>query len=143
MSSPTRFNECPECGSTTYRNVAPESAHFVYDRICDECETRYTPPTPTWMAVVGVCTAVTILLIIVTFFTLAFVQGPPGLVGVGDLVTVIVVIVIPAGAAVLGGVRHFRDPNRQQRVPIDGVTSPNEVDADEPIDAPESASRDS
>ena len=136
MIAATRFEKCPECGSKIYRNVAPESAHFVYDRICGECETRYTPPTPNWMAGVGVCAAVLILLII----TLGFLLGPPGVIGVREVVT-IVGIAIPVGGVILAGVRHFRNPNRQKADSVDGVTLVNKAHADEPSDEPKSQSR--
>lgn len=102
MTTKTRFTECPNCGSDSYRSVASESAHFVYDRICHECETRYTPPTPNWMAVVGIGSGLMILVIIVSFVVFA---GP--LLKVGELVKLVTVVVIPVTIAILAGMRHF------------------------------------
>jgi hypothetical protein len=46
---------CPHCASTSHRQVRPESwIAFTWDRVCTECGTRYTPPTPTWAAFVFV-----------------------------------------------------------------------------------------
>ena len=44
---------CPECGHAEYTQRRPERwVAFTKDRICKACGTRYTPPTPTWAAVV-------------------------------------------------------------------------------------------
>lgn len=40
---------CPQCGSESYKRVKPDAElAFAYDRVCKECDTRYTPPTPGW-----------------------------------------------------------------------------------------------
>ncbi len=40
---------CPNCGSTSYQVKDPEGLiGFAYDRVCNKCHTRYTPPTPWW-----------------------------------------------------------------------------------------------
>jgi hypothetical protein len=44
---------CPECGSASYTRVKVERLiAFMDDRKCNECATRYIPPTPVWAAVV-------------------------------------------------------------------------------------------
>jgi predicted RNA-binding Zn-ribbon protein involved in translation (DUF1610 family) len=44
---------CPSCGSASFTRVKVERAiAFTDDRQCNQCGTRYTPPTPTWAAVV-------------------------------------------------------------------------------------------
>ena len=44
---------CPKCGSREFREVVPKGrVAFTYDRKCTACDTRYTPPTPLWAAVV-------------------------------------------------------------------------------------------
>ncbi len=46
-------NVCPKCGHTEYKQRRPEKLiAFTWDRVCSACETRYTPPTPRWAAVV-------------------------------------------------------------------------------------------
>lgn len=45
--------ECPRCGSRCYRKVRPSrTVAFAKDRVCSDCQTRYSPPTPVWGAVV-------------------------------------------------------------------------------------------
>jgi hypothetical protein len=40
---------CPKCGSTAYKSVQPKTmVAFTWDRVCQGCSTRYTPPTPLW-----------------------------------------------------------------------------------------------
>ena len=63
----TRYYICPNCGSTRFKRVASLSAHFVYDRICRDCSSRYTPPTPKWMAIVGIITGAGIGTIVSVF----------------------------------------------------------------------------
>jgi hypothetical protein len=42
---------CPNCGGTEYRQVRPARwVAFVNDRVCRACQTRYSPPTPRWAA---------------------------------------------------------------------------------------------
>jgi hypothetical protein len=44
---------CPQCGHTEFRATRPDSwVAFVWDRVCKNCNTRYTPPTPLWAGVV-------------------------------------------------------------------------------------------
>ena len=46
---------CPKCGSAEYKKRKPEKwIAFIADRVCTECQTRYTPPTPAWAGVVFV-----------------------------------------------------------------------------------------
>src|SRR5262245_32692002 len=55
-SSPAKYpvaGACPKCGSISFRRHRPEGmVAFAYDRICTNCGTRYTPPTPIWAAIV-------------------------------------------------------------------------------------------
>ena len=45
--------QCPKCEGRRYRRARPRArVAFVMDRICLDCETRYSPPTPTWAAIV-------------------------------------------------------------------------------------------
>jgi hypothetical protein len=40
---------CPKCGSKKYRSApAGDSLVIQKERICKECETRYSPPIPPW-----------------------------------------------------------------------------------------------
>ncbi len=44
------YTRCPSCGSARYKRTEASSVlSLVYDRICKECDTQYTPPTPRWM----------------------------------------------------------------------------------------------
>jgi hypothetical protein len=48
MSDPAKKG-CPNCGATAHRKEKPQSfVAFKYDRLCKQCGTRYTPPTPIW-----------------------------------------------------------------------------------------------
>jgi hypothetical protein len=55
---------CPQCGSREYTRVKPTATiAFASDRVCGQCGTRYSPPTPVWAAIVfmtvgGLLTAV-------------------------------------------------------------------------------------
>jgi hypothetical protein len=44
---------CPECGHDKYEKRRPKGwVAFTDDRVCKECGTRYSPPTPLWAALV-------------------------------------------------------------------------------------------
>lgn len=44
---------CPGCGNAAHQTIRSEDfVAFANDRICTACNTRYTPPTPTWAAIV-------------------------------------------------------------------------------------------
>lgn len=44
---------CPKCGSEKCKLERPLGwIAFKWDRVCKECGTRYTPPTPAWAGVV-------------------------------------------------------------------------------------------
>ena len=49
---------CPRCGCAAYSTCRPAGFlafrglfTFVQDRVCKSCNARYTPPTPTWAAI--------------------------------------------------------------------------------------------
>ena len=53
---------CPSCGHAEYKQRRPERLiAFTWDRICKACEPRYTPPTPTWAALVFILAGVPLL----------------------------------------------------------------------------------
>ncbi|VTR93634.1 unnamed protein product [Gemmata massiliana] len=42
---------CPKCRGEKYKRVKPLGwIAFKWDRVCKDCATRYTPPTPWWAA---------------------------------------------------------------------------------------------
>ena len=42
-------SKCPACGSIQHKKVRSEAMiAFTQDRVCQNCSTRYTPPTPIW-----------------------------------------------------------------------------------------------
>src|SRR5947209_227742 len=48
---PKVARSCPSCGCDRYQKARPRGVvAFIKDRICAECQTRYTPPTPIWAA---------------------------------------------------------------------------------------------
>src|SRR5580698_569129 len=45
-------NKCPKCGSDQYRSVrATRLVAFTNDRMCTQCNFRYSPPAPRWAAI--------------------------------------------------------------------------------------------
>ena len=53
LVKPPVARRCPGCGSDRYRKVKPRTTvAFAKNRVCLDCQTRYTPPTPIWGAVV-------------------------------------------------------------------------------------------
>jgi hypothetical protein len=52
---------CPQCGGTEYARRRPNRlVAFVSDRVCRACNTRYTPPTPVWAAVLFLLAGLTL-----------------------------------------------------------------------------------
>jgi len=46
-------NVCPKCGNAAFKKRKPDKwIAFTADRVCTACQTRYTPPTPSWAGVV-------------------------------------------------------------------------------------------
>ncbi len=44
---------CPKCGHTEFTRQRPQGwVAFAWDRICSQCGTIYSPPTPTWASIV-------------------------------------------------------------------------------------------
>jgi hypothetical protein len=42
---------CPKCRGLQFKEVRPDCwVTFTNDRVCRDCDTRYTPPTPAWAA---------------------------------------------------------------------------------------------
>jgi len=53
---------CPQCGQQRYTTAKPGTwVAFRLDRICTDCESRYTPPTPQWASVLFIVAGVTLL----------------------------------------------------------------------------------
>ena len=67
---------CPQCGGTEYTCRKPERlVAFVSDRVCRACNTRYTPPTPVWAAVLFIVIGAIILLVDIAAVWVGFVMG--------------------------------------------------------------------
>jgi hypothetical protein len=50
---------CPNCDGIEYTEVTPEGGGAIaHDRVCRGCGTRYTPPTPLWVAVLLIASGV-------------------------------------------------------------------------------------
>jgi hypothetical protein len=65
---------CPQCDSSSFRRVKSElQIAFTDDRVCTECGTRYTRPTPLWarllFGTVGICILVGCVTMAVLFAT--------------------------------------------------------------------------
>jgi hypothetical protein len=89
----------------------------VYDRVFRDCETRYTPPTPIWMAVVGLSVGMLILSVGAAVGTFAIIDGvgqrPPDIEFGFYMRAVVAAVVVVAigGTAVITSVQHFRKGN--------------------------------
>ena len=63
---------CPQCGSTEYSRQKTEATiAFASDRVCKSCQTRYTPPTPVWAAIVFIGIGFLLILVGTIFAPLA------------------------------------------------------------------------
>jgi hypothetical protein len=52
---------CPQCGGKEYTRRKPNRlVAFASDRVCRACNTRYTPPTPVWGAVLFLLAGLTL-----------------------------------------------------------------------------------
>jgi hypothetical protein len=73
---------CPSCGSSSFKRVRAEQGRITFngDRKCQECGTRYTPPVPTWAAILTIiagCSFVAFILSIIVVARLtAASRGP-------------------------------------------------------------------
>jgi hypothetical protein len=46
-------SRCPMCGCPEFESTRPKTfVAFTSDRVCCNCQTRYTPPTPVWASIV-------------------------------------------------------------------------------------------
>jgi hypothetical protein len=65
---------CPNCDGIEYTRVTPDGGSAItYDRVCRGCGTRYTPPTPLWVAVLVIVSGILLVL--------------PGIVAIGAVIT--------------------------------------------------------
>jgi hypothetical protein len=59
---------------------------FVFDRVCSDCNTRYSPPTPTWASIVFLLVGLALTLMGLLSLISALIRGnPTGLVCWGPL----------------------------------------------------------
>jgi hypothetical protein len=103
---------CPKCRGVRYRNEKPEAlVAFVPDRVCEGCNTRYTPPTPRWagasMLVMGL-----IILVGLACFVLGTLRGRVSGGFPFELVFVSISLGIPGIAGVCYGFKHLLFPER-------------------------------
>jgi hypothetical protein len=102
---------CPECGQTTFKPVKPETfVAFTDDRLCLGCGTRYTPPTPTWAAIVFLIVGTGIVLVALLVIA---VEGRDG----GCMAGMFVFTSLAVGiACVIHGIRTVK--NRGERTAL-------------------------
>lgn len=63
---------CPKCGKTDYTRQRPQGwVSFAWDRVCKDCGTVYSPPTPRWASIVFIMIGV----IMAGFGSLAIIAG--------------------------------------------------------------------
>ncbi len=63
---------CPKCGSARFKKVAPPGLALVYDRLCKDCGTRYTPPTPNSLLAAQLPMGAVLILVGLGMIALAF-----------------------------------------------------------------------
>lgn len=104
---------CPKCGGTTYDKKAPGGfmPAFTMDRVCKNCGTRYTPPTPAWAAIVFIVIGA-ILALGAGLAILVSIQAPKGMPPACEIV-----LGLAGVACVIYGIKSF-----SQR-PVDTPTS--------------------
>jgi hypothetical protein len=50
---------CPKCGKSEFTRQRPQGwVSFAWDRVCKDCGTVYSPPTPLWAAIVFIVVGV-------------------------------------------------------------------------------------
>lgn len=103
---------CPQCMGMAYRRVKPATfVAFKWDRVCKECNIRYTPPTPQWAAALFI--VVGLILAIMGFGTMLFrlirqnnILGLPAMACEGFLG-------ILGSLAIIHGIRSIRHPEKK------------------------------
>ena len=69
---------CPKCGGTKYTKRKPRATvAFVFDRVCSDCGTRYSPPTPTWAGVVFLLAGLLLSIFGFPALIIGFIRGDP------------------------------------------------------------------
>jgi uncharacterized protein YneF (UPF0154 family) len=52
---------CPKCGSARHKKVDPDwQPAIIKDRMCLECDTRYSPPPPAYLGIVVIVLSIAI-----------------------------------------------------------------------------------
>lgn len=104
MASYPVSESCPKCGVRRHEKARTEAyIAFVPDRICKDCGTRYTPPTPRWAG--GVFALAGLALLGVSGFFV--VDHAYYSVGGHFPVASVIGCAIPGIAAVLYGLKHL------------------------------------
>jgi len=94
---------CPQCGHTEFKKVYPNTyLAFAYDRVCNACGTRYSPPTPLWGALLIMAIGVIIGGVGITGFFFGFTEVSPRMLMRSVVPTII------GGLIVFQSVRLFR-----------------------------------
>ena len=94
---------CPQCGGTEYTCRKPERlVAFVSDRVCRACNTRYTPPTPVWAAVLFIVIGAIILLVNIAAVWVGFVMGGDFWLALRTYVFLLLTLATGAGCVVYG-----------------------------------------
>jgi hypothetical protein len=106
--------QCPKCNGIDFKKVYPDGAiAFTDDRVCKNCGTRYTPPTPLWAAVVFIVVGVFILLVDVAVAGMSFMVSDSCL---SFRAGVMLAMILPAGiGCVIYGIRCIR--KQDERLP--------------------------
>jgi len=78
---------CPKCGGTNYTKRKPRATvAFVFDRVCSDCNTRYSPPTPTCASIVFLLVGLALTMMgLLSVIGALFLGNPTGLVCWGPL----------------------------------------------------------
>jgi hypothetical protein len=108
MSQYPISERCPQCGGREHEKRKPDAVvAFAADRVCKACQTRYTPPTPAWAAVVLLLVGLLFASVGILAFVALFVL-PDGGFWSGVRTYIVVAFTLPLGiAAVVHGVRSL------------------------------------
>lgn len=105
-------SRCPTCGNRAFEAVRPaQFVAFRSDRLCTACDTRYSPPTPAWAALLFIVLGLVVVAACSGSIVIAIVLGS------------MFALPLNAGLAVLGvlclrqGVRSLREEIADAPVP--------------------------
>jgi hypothetical protein len=111
MAKYPESKKCPRCHGTDFKRVKPEGIAFTDDRVCKNCGTRYTPPTPLWAAVLFIVIGVPIFLVGVAAICMRLARPSEDLILTLETVFIAIVAFSTGSGCVVYGLRCIRRQN--------------------------------